>query len=98
MTVADFEAEEKKKSICSLILDKQQRNLISGKSLFLALSWGAVQSQTSLSPSASGQVHLTSKLYRPTPLLRTIMMMQMRNSMTICRKSCWTSPLGKTSL
>ena len=31
MTVADFEAEEKKKTICCLILDKQQRNLISGE-------------------------------------------------------------------
>ena len=31
MTVTDFEAEEKKKNICWLILDKQQRNLHSGK-------------------------------------------------------------------
>ena len=42
-------------------------------------------------------VHLTSQLYRPTPLPRTMMMMQLRTSMTTCRKSL-TSPLRKTSL
>ena len=31
MTVADSEAEEKKKNICWLILDKQQHNLHSGE-------------------------------------------------------------------
>ena len=56
------------------------------------LSWSAVQSQAGLSPSAWGQVHLTSQLYRPAPLTRTMMMMmQLRTSVTICRKS-WTSP------
>ena len=61
------------------------------------LSWAAVQSQAGLLSSAWGQVHLTSRSYRPTPLPRSMMMMQLRTSMTTCRKS-WTSPLRKTSL
>ena len=37
------------------------------------------------------------KLYRPTPLLRSMMVMQLRTSMTTSRKA-WTSPLRRTSL
>ena len=52
MTVADSEAEEKKKKIVGSFLTNNSATSFQGKSLFLALSWGAVQSQASLSPSA----------------------------------------------
>ena len=105
----DFEKAKSKNFTCIRKLTKYQGYVFAKSPLtgcpvinWMAVAgqtqtWAAVQSQAGLSPSTWGQGHLTSQLYRPVPLPRTMMMMQLRTSMTICRKS-WTSSLRKTSL